>query len=164
MAKRFNRATFDSARVQDYQRNMYDICQTVHNTSSRDLNNMRNIVGRPSGTLGMAEFSSSMLVRFNQNEFNNRNRDMYSYDFYGREIDWCNSNKVGPYNWDCFQMSSSMANTLMSLGYNYVQDMGVDGWGYGAVRAINSANIKNDDWQYWDFGMRFGQSYMRFYK
>ena len=164
MAQRFNRAIFDSARVQDHQKNIYDICQTVHNVGIRDLNNMRNIVGKPSGTLGVSGFSSSMLVRFNQIGYDKNNRAMYSYDSYGREIDWCNSNKGGSSNWNCFQMSSSMANTLMSLGYNYVQDMGSDGWGYGAVRAINSANVKNDDWQYWDFGMRWERSYMRFYK
>lgn len=166
MALRFNRTNFDSARVKGTNElNWNTISRTIHNTQLNDINSMRNIIGKANGqTMSYLDFTNSMLIRFNQREFDKNNRDMFSYDFYGREIDWCNSNKGGSANWNCFQMSRDMANTLMSLGYQYIQDMGSDGWGFGAVRRIDSAEIKNDDWQYWNFGMRWGQSYMRFYK
>lgn len=129
-----------------------------------DFNGYRAMSGQPSGAIYASSFRNSIIFRVWKEEWWKNHRSAQYTDPRGAEIDYCMMSGAGGASWNCLQMSTGMANALISQGFQYIQDMGPNGDAWGGVRRIDSANVKNGDWQWWDFCMRWGTYYIRVYK
>ncbi|MGL5713668.1 MAG: hypothetical protein ACRCX2_11665, partial [Paraclostridium sp.] len=124
------------------------------------LSNFTHMSGQLSGPISMAQMRNSFVLRFVKTEYYKDHRSGQSIGVNGAEIDYYMMIKGGG---PVHCMSVHLVNTLKSLGFNYMQDKGADGGQQGAVRSIDSANVKNNDWQWWGFCERYGSYYVRFY-
>ncbi|MGL5594117.1 MAG: hypothetical protein ACRDDH_09300 [Cetobacterium sp.] len=126
-----------------------------------NLNIFRMMSGQFSGQVSMAQFRNSFVLRFVKTEYYKDHRSGQAIGVNGAEVDYSMMAKGGG---PVHCMSVALVNTLKSFGFNNMQDLGADGWQQGATRSIDSANVKNNDWQWWDFCPRYGSYYVRFYK
>lgn len=132
--------------------------------SGNYMSDYRCLFGKPSGTISMADSRNCMMFKGWQTEHGDYERTMEWFCANGARVAYSTSHKISSESWNCLEMSQGLANTLMSLGFTTIQDMGADGQLYGATRRIDSANIKNGDWQWWNFAMRWGVQWIRVYK
>ncbi|MGL5716932.1 MAG: hypothetical protein ACRCX2_28205 [Paraclostridium sp.] len=128
--------------------------------SGNSMSDFRWISGQSSGAINMSSMRNSIMFKGYQTEYYKDHRSHQYTNPSGQEIDYAMKQRYE----NCLTMSTAMANALMSKGFNYIQDMGSNGKAFGAVRRIDSANVKNGDWQWHGFCLRWGTTYIRVYK
>lgn len=126
-----------------------------------DFNGFRNMAGKPDGAISAYDLRNSFILKCNKIEYYKDHRDNQILTVRNEEIDYSMMVKGGA---PVFNMSVAMVNKLKSMGFYYMQDMGSSGFDYGTVVHLDSANVKNNDWQWWGFATRYGLSYIRFFK
>lgn len=161
---RFNRGNYD-AMIMPQSGSVY-VSQMRDRNYSRatSFGDYRYMSGYSSGTIYASGFKNSMLIKVYKEEWWKNHRSAQYVLPSGSEIDYCMMSGAGGTSWNCLQMSTGMANALISQGFTYIQDMGTAGNAWGGVRRIDSANVKNGDWQWHDFCNRWGWYYIRVYK
>ena len=161
---RFNRSVYDSMIPPQTGAISVDSMMSKNYFGGSSFNDFRKISGQKSGTIISDNFRESIIFKINKVEYYKNHRSGQYTTPSGQEIDYCMMSGAGGASWNCLQMSTGMANALISQGFQYIQDMGTDGNAWGEVRRIDSANVKNGDWQWHNFCMRWGTYYIRVYK
>ena len=158
---RFNRSTYDSMIPPQAGTISTSDMMSRNYFGGSSYSHFRRMSGHSSGPIYASNFRNSIIFKVYKEEFYKDHRSSTIVNVAGTEIDYSMMQRGGG---PLHNMSTAIVSALKSQGFNYIQDMGTDGNLLGAVRSIDSANVKNGDWQWWDFCTRYGWYYIRVYK